>query len=215
MIGTCLFTVGRGELFDTIFFSALFVLGAIAFRNVNVLSVLLILMFFSGVQEIVWLIYLNDLFFKSIMYLVVIIIGSLLWYKTISKALIAFTLVIATTEIYWSMIGEERSVLLSFLMYVAAIHLLLLHFIYMRTEIFKKWGAKIWFIPLDWKIRDLAYFSYWFILAVALETYVTYWLKADFDLFYSAYPYVNHILSGILLWLLVEATANDFGQVRA
>jgi hypothetical protein len=189
-------TFGKYPHFDYIYISVLLVLIALNLKERNLLSVLLIAFADQLLGVITFKILMAGLLYKIPVYILLIYLAWRLRYAQLGALAIALLIIVLGAECYWAVKDYPAPAIHFYLLLMFTV-LLMRRCLFLRTIIFRSWGATA--LPIDW--------HYYYLLAVfiyidvaMLGEYLLRHLFAVQSLFiYDIYPYIIHIIHALLL----------------
>lgn len=189
-------TFGHYPYFDYIYLSVLLVLIALNLKERNLLSVLLIAFVDQLSGKVLLQIFMVGLLYKIPVYIFLIYLAWRLRYAQLGALAIAVLIIAIGAECYWA-VKDHPAPVIHFYLLLMFIVLLMRRCLFLRTVIFRSWGATP--LPIDW--------HYYYLLSVFIYLDVAmigeYLLRHLFDIqslfIYDIYPYIIHIINALLL----------------
>jgi hypothetical protein len=211
-------TFGNAETFDRIYIGMLIFTGYVCRKNINVLSVVVILVLQLIWESLGWKIITNDYYFKLVLYALAFWLTYFFKYDWVVKVILPSLVLVSASEIYWYA-TDYPSPEIYWHIWIMISNLLVRHLIFSRLAIVEKYyPEKSLSINLDWVIYKLNAF----IITIQAVMIFEYLFRHIFGFsnmlyFYYCYPYLIHGIGTISVWAIFNESYKQLipRQLRA
>jgi hypothetical protein len=199
-------TFGNASLFDGLFIAVLLFAGIVCRKNINIVSLLVIIVIDRLLQELAWFgLSSNDLL-KELLYILTLVVLLVVRYDPLVKIIFPIIMLVIGAEIYWYVTDYPAPQLYWYIT-------LLLSCLVTRFMIFSRldWVEKFFpnksqSINLDWIFYKLIGTTSIILSAMLLEYLVRHVFNfAQVTVIYYSYPYLVHAIATFSVW----ATFNE------
>lgn len=204
-IAASILTFGNALAFDRIFLGVILFTAILCRKDVNVLSVIVIIFLQHLVEELAWL-YIPDSYqIKALVCIVGFWLVHYLWYDWASKILLLCLVSWVSTEIYWFMVEYDPPQTFWYLC-IIMICISIRHLVFLRVNLVGTYLPKhAKSINLDWLLYKINAVIMLVQAVVLFEYFLRHLFGYDVLFAYEALPYIIHALSTLLIW----ATFNE------
>jgi hypothetical protein len=209
--------LGNATLFDRLLLAILMLSLIYCRANINTLGVVLAVIFGRLLEEILWPIsHLVEI--QSIKVALYLLIGYGFWwlrgdYRN-NVIITSIYIVCVLAEIYWLSIGYSPPNIVWFLLLILQA-LFVRWLLFMRFTFTEKWfPMKVRFNHLEWQMYGV---YQWFIICQIFmlgEYLFRHIFNLQIHLVYELYPYISHVLSMYIVWLILGANTREIENNR-
>jgi hypothetical protein len=200
-IATGILTFGTSEIFDRLFIAVLIFTAFVCRSNINVVSVVVILIIQLVWEELAWLYQQDNYVVKSILY------SSSLWivyyfrHDWVIKIILPSVVLVSAAEIYW-VLSDYQAPKIYWNIWIMISNLFVRNLLFSRVSFVDQYFAgRGQSINLDWIIYKLSAFTIVIQALVILEYLVRHIFGvSNLLLFYYAYPYLIQGIGTISIW---------------
>lgn len=210
-----IFSFGYAEYFDRLFIIYLIAVAILNSKNVNILTIVGILMFERLLEELIF--FSNTLgIAKFATYALSMLFLRFFWYDSIVKRLVLPVIVISSVaEIYWYTIGYE-SPRIHFYVGMIWLNVLTRHLLFIRTPSCRQLTLKgVAQTSLDLQLYSLSKWNVIFITIMIAEYIVRHLSYVTSLIIYHSYPYAMHFLSVFALFYITNHIFNSSFKMNA
>lgn len=192
---------GKANFFDHLFIGIIIFTGIICRKNINVVSLLAIILLQIIVQELAWVVLTDSSLLKISLYSIVLILMYSLRFDEIIKWIAPLLLLAIASEIYWY-VADYSAPQLNWYLILLISCLITRYMIFSRVEFidsyFPKQGQST---NLDWIFYKLMGITAFVHALMILEYLIRHILGQDqILLVYYSYPYIIHIVAIFSIW---------------
>lgn len=199
-------TFGNALIFDRLFIGMLVFTAAVCFRNINIISVLAIILLQRCIEELAWFGLENAYTIKELLYCLALVVTFYLRFDPLAKIVAATLLLVIGAEIYWYATDYPAPEI------YWHVSLMIIN-LFSRYLIFSRLALVDRFFPsqaqstnLDWIIYRLMGTTVIIQCLVLIEYLGRHVLDFSNVLFiYYSYPYLMHAIGTFAIW----ATFNE------
>lgn len=199
-------TFGNAYIFDRLFIGILIFTAVICYRNINIVSVLLIILLQRCIEEMAWFGLENAITIKELLYLLAIAVTFYLRFDPIAKCVAAILALVISAEIYWYIVDYPAPEIYWHVTLMIS-NLFSRYLIFSRLALVDKYfPLKASSTQLDWIIYRLMGTTVIIQSAALLEYLARHILGYSNVLFiYYSYPFLMHAIGMFAIW----ATFNE------
>lgn len=199
-----LLSFGYAESFDRLFIVYLIGVAVLNIKNVNIITIIGILMIERLVEELVFFSNTLDIA-KLTTYILSMFFLRYFWYDSVVKRIVLPVIVIASVvEIYWYKIGYE-SPRIHFYIGMVWLNIFTRHLLFMRVPISRQLTLKnASQISLDWQLYSLSKWNIIVIVMMIIEYMTRHLSSASSLVVYNSYPYAMQLLSIATLFFITN-----------
>jgi hypothetical protein len=194
-------TFGNADVFDRLYFGILIFTAVICRKNINVLSVLIILFAQLSMEELAWLYRSDSYVVKIILYSTVIWFAYYFRYDWVAKAIFYIVILVIFSEVYWYL-TDYPPPQFYWHIWIMLSNLLVRYFLFSRVSLLDEYfPGKGMSTNLDWVIYRLSALVIITQIAITLEYLARHILGFSSVLFiYYSYEYIIHGLATFAIW---------------
>jgi hypothetical protein len=199
-------TFGNSYIFDRLYIGIIIFTAAVCFRNINIVSVLVIILLQRCVEEAAWLGLHNAYTVKALLYSLAILISFYLRFDPLARYVSATLILVIGAELYWYYIDYPAPEIYWYVT-ILITNLCSRYLVFSRLEIvdgfFPSRGRST---NLDWIVYKLMGTTIIIQCANIVEYLVRHLLGySDVLIIYYSYPYLMHSIGMFAIW----ATFNE------
>lgn len=196
-------TFGNAWAFDRIYVSLLIFTGIICRRDINVVSLIIILVLQLIWESLAWNLLVDENFIKVMLYLSALCITFYFRYDWLAKVVATVLLVASVSELYWYAKNYDAPEIYWYI-WIMISNLLIRHLIFCRVSFVDKYYPKQGeSVNLDWVIYKLNAVLTIIQAAMVFEYLSRHLLGfGDILVVYYSYSYVIHIIGTITIWAI-------------
>ncbi|MFT5756651.1 MAG: hypothetical protein ACI9LM_001371 [Alteromonadaceae bacterium] len=210
-----LLSFGYTEYFDRLFLIYLISLSAVYIKNINVVSLLAILLIERVIEEVVY--FSNTLIMAKIgIYILTLLLIKLLWYdKIVKMVVLPIIVLVLLAECYWALI-EYNSPRIHFYIGMIWLNVITRHLIFMRAPLIKQYlSAVVNQTSIDWQLYSIAKWNVVVIVALICEYLLRHLTPASPMFVYEHYRYAMQILSVATVYFLTKYILSIKFKIKA
>jgi hypothetical protein len=196
-------TFGNAWAFDLIYVSLLIFTGIICRKDINVVSLVIILVLQLVWESLAWNLLVDENFVKVILYLSALYVTFYFRYDWLAKVVATVLLVAFTSELYWYT-NNYNAPEIYWYIWIMISNLLVRHLIFCRVSFVDNYYPnKGESVNLDWVIYKLNAALSLFQVAMVFEYLSRHLLGfSDMLIVYYSYSYAIHIIGTITIWAI-------------
>lgn len=199
-------TFGNAYIFDRLFIGILIFTAFICRKNINIISLLVIILLQRVIQEFAWLGLNNSIQLKELLYLIALLLFYIFRYDRLVKFIFPILVLLICAEIYWYIIDYPAPQLYWHTVLLLSC-LITRHMIFSRLEwVEYLFPNKSQSTNLDWIFYKLLGTTSIILVLSLFEYLIRHVLGlSHFLLIYYSYPYLVHGIATFSIW----ATFNE------
>lgn len=185
------------------------------FRDKNLLGVLLVLILSDCANNLIWHVYLSNIYAEFALTSLCILCCGRFWYDLWAKIMAATGVACLASQVYFYYIDYPDVVQLSWYLAVGTLHIVKRHYILYRTSWSRGWSNQIYFINLDWQVYDITKVISILCILTIIEYLVRHIMKFQSMIIYNSYSIVHHILNLCLFYFIYQHIKQDKSKFSA
>jgi hypothetical protein len=194
-------TFGNAEAFDKLYLLILFFAALLCHKNMNIVSILSIILLQRLTEELAWLYLFDNNIIKLLIYCFGLLAAYYLRHDWLVKVIIPTIVLVIVAEAYW-FISDYKSPELYWHIWIMISNLIVRFLIFSRVSLvdhyFPNKGESV---NLDWVIYKLSVVVIIIQSAILFEYLIRHILGVSGALYiYLLYPYLIHGLATIAIW---------------
>ncbi len=197
-----IFSFGHAAVFDRVFLAVLIFTAIVCRHDINVVSVITLLLAQALLSELVWLL-LSHYSLKPMIILLAIISVYYFRHDKIVRLIGPILLLVSVTEIYW-FLTDYPSPKTCWYLWLIISGLLMRHLLFIRIVIIERFfPKKATSIHLDWALYKLSAVYILVQLAITCEYIIRHLANyPELLVVYEIYPYLIQGLSTLAIWFV-------------
>jgi hypothetical protein len=196
-------TFGNGLAFDRIYIILLIFTGIVCRKDINVVSVIIILVLRMMWDLLAWNLLIDENLVKVTLYLTALYVSYYLRYDWLAKIVATVVIVASASELYWYSINYSAPEIYWYI-WIMISNLLIRYLVFCRVSFVDKYFPNAGeSVNLDWVIYKL-YAVLTVLQAAMVFEYLSRHLIGFNDVLfvYYSYSYVVHIIGTIIIWAI-------------
>jgi hypothetical protein len=201
-------TFGNALSFDSIYVSLLIFTGLVCRKDINVVSVIIILVLQLMWEGLAWNILGDENLVKVILYLTALYAAFYFRYDWLAKIVATIVIIASVSEVYWHL-NDYSAPEIYWYIWIMISNLLIRHLVFCRVSFVNRYyPTKGESVNLDWVIYKFNAALTILQAAMVFEYLSRHLLGFDDILFvYYSYSYIIHIIGTITIWaIFTEST---------
>jgi hypothetical protein len=200
-IAAGILTFGNAAIFDRLFIGILVFTAVTCRKNVNILSVVAIILLQRALEECAWSFLTDTYLIKIALYSFGFWLVYYLRHDWITRVLLTSLILVSVAEIYWY-INDDLAPQVYWNIGLMIFDVIIRYLIFSRFSFVELWfKGRAVSINLDWTIYKLSAIAIIVQCAIITEYLIRHILELpNLLLVYSAYPYAMHIIATIAIW---------------
>lgn len=196
-------TFGNAWAFDCIYIGLLVFTGVVCKKDINVVSVIIILILQLIWENLAWNLLVDEHIVKLIFYLIALLVTFYFRYDWLAKMVTAIVIMTSGCELYW-FFNDYRAPEIYWYIWTMISNVLLRHLIFSRVSFVDRYYPnKGESVNLDWVIYKLNAVLTLLQAAMVFEYLSRHLLDfGDILIVYHAYSYIIHIIGTIIIWAI-------------
>jgi hypothetical protein len=196
-------TFGNGAAFDKLHIGMLIFTGIICRKDINIVSVVILLLLQLTWESFAWYYLLNENFIKIILYTSAFWMMYYFWHDWVVKIILPTLVLVTISEIYWYQINYS-SPEIYWHIWIMVSNLLIRYLIFIRVGIVDKYfPEKGLSVNLDWVIYKLSALIIIIQATMILEYLLRHLMGLSNMLYvYYSYSYLVHGIATVVVWAI-------------
>lgn len=201
-------TFGSAWVFDRIYISLLVFTGIVCRKDINIVSVIVILVLQLIWENLAWSLLLDENLIKLILYLTALYAAYYFRYDWLAKMVATIVIIASVSEFYWYLNNYSAPEIYWYI-WIMISNLLIRHLVFCRVSFIDKYYPnKGESVNLDWVIYKLNA-ALTILQAAMVFEYLSRHLLGFNDalIVYYSYSYIIHIIGTITIWAIFSESS--------
>lgn len=198
-----IFSFGTAHIFDRVFIAVLIFTAIVCRENINVVSVVVIILIYAIATEIAWLVLSDISSFKFLLYFLLLLACYICRLDKITKIIFPVIILMLATDAYWYFTNYSSPKTIWYMWLIIStlgLRYLLMYRVSFVDQYFPDKGESI---NLDWVIYKITATFVVIQILMLLEYFARHILNLpNILIIYTSYPYLIQVVSTFTIWVV-------------